>query len=71
MSLPDYRGCLNLLQAHYSLWWRDAKRNPELLEQLADWIDQPIDQVARTRPALFYARPSACEPLLSAQENRS
>ena len=58
MSLPDYRGCLNLLQAHYSLWWRDAKRDDETLRQLAEWTEQPTSQARRNRPGGFRA---ACQ----------
>lgn len=52
-NLPDLQGCLNLLHAIYACWWRDARRNPDTLAELADWIDQPIDLVRHTRPAPF------------------
>lgn len=57
-QLPHYRGCLNLLQALYSLWWRDAQRDPEALRQLAEWTDQTISQARRNRPSRFQA---ACQ----------
>jgi hypothetical protein len=50
---PDYHGCLNLLHAIYVLWWRDAQHSQRLLEQLADWTDQPINEARANRPAWF------------------
>jgi hypothetical protein len=52
-DLPDYQGCLNLLHAIYSLWWRDAQSSKHLLEQLADWTDQSIEQALVNRPMNF------------------
>ena len=51
--LPDYRGCLNLLQAIYACWWRDAQSSPDLMADLADWIDQPLHRVRSARPSNF------------------
>lgn len=39
--LPDYEGCLNLLQATYRLWSRDARTDPIEAAALADWLEVP------------------------------
>lgn len=52
-DLPDYQGCLNLLHALYSLWWRDAQRNQQLLADLADWSGQSIQETRTNRPRTF------------------
>lgn len=52
-DLPDYRGCLNLLQAIYTLWWRDAQRSHQELVDLAEWTGQTIAAVRTARPSIF------------------
>ncbi len=52
-DLPDYRGCLNLLQALYNLWWRDAQRSHQEMVDLAEWTGQPIADVRTARPSRF------------------
>jgi len=53
---------INLLQALYALWWRDAQRHPHLLADLADWTDQSITQVRSNRPKNFYPSPQEQHP---------
>lgn len=53
-NLPNYNGCLNLLQAIYSQWWREAHRDPCGLAELADWTGQTLEQ-ARSRPKQFHS----------------
>jgi len=52
-DLPDYHGCLNLLHAIYSLWWRDAQHDYALMQQLSEWSGIPLERLKASRPNLF------------------
>ena len=46
--LPDYQGCLNLLEGTYRLWSRDASKDPGEAAALAEWLEvTPAELAAR------------------------
>lgn len=55
MSQLDFEGALDLLGAIGAQWAKDARRDPDELPKLADWLGLELSEVGRRlagRPAL-------------------